>query len=498
MKKFFLLGLVGLMSLMSNVAQGQKELSLIGEESKKVEADMMMNARYLGSLEGLDIWLTKSDEGVKGLANKRDWHVVKFGDELVPMERADLPLTDHCRVLGAVGFEQNASGIHKASVLLVDSSARGKTTILRAKLKTDPLSLEGMDTVDNYTYGRKDLCKVWGAVSPNGRYLAVLTIVQYRERKDYISVTKVFDENLDVVWAKDYAVGATEALYVDDNGTVYTMGLERTSNGMCILTNVMDQAGANSYRTDKQCDPIHDMQIANVIGGKVLCLGLVTMTTADPDEDVTSGVVTMVFDRDSGSMQSFKMRFFQNEDKNIFLNKNTKKVQREQDMPMIAPLGCIRMPYGTVVASGHRHHLRYVNANGTVTDTYYGRGIHLIAFDTLGNVKWVRNLRRNDKTDIADEMLELQMFAVGDKAYVLKNEDVDDPEEYVITEEADEYEVGDKSNLVLYELSADGEVSKTFLERKTKHALASMGHRMDGSWVLLSFRGSKCRMAVLK
>ena len=109
------------MSLMSNVVQGQKELSLIGEESKKVEADMMMNARYLGSLEGLDIWLTKSDEGVKGLANKRDWHVVKFGDELVPMERADLPLTDHCRVLGAVGFEQNASGIHKASVLLVDS-----------------------------------------------------------------------------------------------------------------------------------------------------------------------------------------------------------------------------------------------------------------------------------------------------------------------------------------------------------------------------------------
>lgn len=497
MKKL-LLTIVAMAALVG--AKAQKELTLIGEESKKVEADMMMNARYLGSLEGLDIWLTKSDEGVKGLANKRDWHVVKFGDELVPMERADLPLTDRCRVLGAVGFEQNASGIHKASVLLVDSSARGKTSILRARLKTDTLSLEGgrVDTVDNYTYGRKDLCKVWCAVSPNGRYLAVLTIVQYKERKDYISVTKVFDENLDVVWAKDYGVGATEALYVDDNGTVYTMGLERTSNGVRILTNVMDQASANSYRTDKQCDPIHDLQIANVIGPKVLCSGLVTMSTADHEMDVTSGVVTMVFDRDSGSMQSFRMRFFQNEDKNILLNKNTKKVQREQDVPMIAPLGSIRMPYGTVVASGHRHHLRYVNANGTVTDTYYGRGIHLVAFDTLGNVKWVRNLRRNDKTDIGDEMLELRMFAVGEKAYVLKNEDEDDPEEYIITEEADEYEVGDKSDLVLYELSSDGEVAKTFLEKKTKHALAGMGRRPDGNWVLLSFRGSKCRMAVMK
>jgi glycosyltransferase involved in cell wall biosynthesis len=116
MKKFFLLGLVGLMSLMSNVVQGQKELSLIGEDSKKVEADMMMNARYLGSLEGLDIWLTKSDEGVKGLANKRDWHVVKFGDELVPMERADLP--PYLLYVGSVNSRKNLLGVVKAMELM--------------------------------------------------------------------------------------------------------------------------------------------------------------------------------------------------------------------------------------------------------------------------------------------------------------------------------------------------------------------------------------------
>lgn len=497
MKKL-LLTVAAMMALGS--VWGQKEgLTLVGEESKKVEADMMINAHYLGSLEGLDIWLTRSADGVKGLANKRDWHVVKFGDVLVPMECADLPETQNCKVLGALGCQQNASGIHKASVMLVDSSAKGRTTLLRARLSTDTLRLmEGMDTVDSYTYGRKDRSRVWSAVSPNGRYLAVLTIVQYMERKDYISVTKVFDENLNVVWAKDYGVGVMEDIYVDDEGTVYTLGTERTSNGERFLSNVMNQSSANSYRLDVQCDPVHDLRIANVIGKKLLCMGLVTMTTADPDENLTSGVVTMVMDVDSGAMASFKMRFFQNEDKNILLNKNTKKVQRDQDMPMIAPLGSIRMPYGAVAAVGHRHHLRYVNANGTVTNSYYGQGIHLVAFDTIGTVKWVRNLRRNDKNEMTDELIDLKMFAVDDKAYVMKNEDCDEPAEYIITEEADEYEVGDKSNLVLYEIGAEGDVTKSILEKATKHTLASFGQRMDGSWVLLSFRGNKCRMAVMK
>ena len=110
----------------------------------------------------------------------------------------------------------------------------------------------------------------------------------------------------------------------------------------------------------------------------------------------------------------------------------------------------------------------------------------------------MRNLRRNDKNEMTDDLIDLKMFAVDDKAYVMKNEDCDEPAEYIITEEADEYEVGDKSNLVLYEIGAEGDVTKSILEKATKHTLASFGQRMDGSWVLLSFRGNKCRMAVMK
>ncbi len=498
MKKFLLM-FVAVTALAG--VRGQNEgLTLVGEESKKVEADMMVNAHYLGALEGVDIWLTRSDDGVKGLANKRDWHVVKLGEALVPIERADLPQSHRCQLLGAVATRQDVNGIHGASILLVDSSATGRTTIFRAKVTMDTLRLVGgsLDTVDSYTYGRKDTCRVWSSVSPNGKYLAVLTMVRYKERKNYISVTKVFDENLNEVWAKDFSLGDIEAVYVDDNGTVYTMGQERTSNGMRFLTNVMSKNGAESYRSDIQCEPVHDLQIVNMIGKKVLCAGLFTALSADPEKDLTSGVVTMVFDIDSLKVTNFKARYFQNEDKNILLNKHTIRVQREHDMPMVAMLGSIRTPYGAVVAVGHHHKLRYVNANGSVSKSFCGRGIHMFAIDASGNVKWERNIRRNDVTDISDEVLALHMFAVDDKVYLVKNESCKEPAIYDIAKEGCEYELGDKSNLALYGITANGEVTKALLEKKTKHVLANVGCRADGSWVLLSFRGSKCRMAVLK
>ena len=476
-------------------ARGQnKELTKIGAESKKVNPDMLLNAQYLGALDGVDMWLTKSEDGVKGLANKRDWHVVKLSDALIPIERADLPKTHQCELLGAACYQQNAL------VLLVDSSASGRTTIFGARVSTDSLRLaEGrLDTVDHYTYGRKDRCKVWSAVSPNGRYFAVLTRVLHKA-KDTVYVTKVLDENLNEVWSKDFNFGYPEVVYVDDNGKVYAMETERIQDGMTFKMTLIDRSGADSYSNEKKCDPVQDLQIVNVIGKKVLCTGLYKSAAAKPKEDVTSGVVTMVFDVDSMSLTKFNIRPYENDDKNIILNEHTiRDQQRVRDLPMMTPLGSLRMPYGALLAVGHHHSLRYVNANGSVTNTFNGMGVILLAIDMNGNVKWVRHIRRNDISGLSDATIALHMFADGETAYVVKNETPKAPALYDIAKKAREYEVGDKSNLVLYGISASGEVTKSILEKNTKQVMANIGSRKDGSCAVLTFRGSKCRMAVLE
>ena len=487
------------MATMAGV-KGQPVVMKAGPESRAVDRDMMLNAHYLGALEGLDIWLTRSDDGVKGFADECDWHLVKLTDGLSPMERVELPSSRRCQLLGAVGFDGNAKGIHKASLLLVDSSAWGRTSILSAKVSLDTLRLEGghLDAVDVYTYDRKDNCRVWCAVSPNEKYIGVLTIVQYVKSREYLAVAKVFDENLNLLWKKEYAVGVTNGIYLDDAGVMYTLGVKHTTDGEYFVINVMNSAGADTYGVSVQSDPVHDVRIVNVLDNHVLCAGLFTEPLADPEEALTSGLVTMSFDIDSMQVAGFSMRYFQNEDKNIMQNKNTRKIQYDHSMSMVAWQGSLRMPYGAVVAVGHHRMIHYTNSNGTVEDFWYAQGLHLLAFDTVGTVKWTRNIRRNDMTDIADGMIDLHLFSEGDKVCILKNEDSSEPVEYNIAKAAHEYEVGEKSNLVLYTLASDGTVTKDIIEKETKHALTNVGRRKDGTLLLLSVRGNKCRMMELK
>lgn len=479
-------------------ARGQEGVMRVGSESQDVDRDMLLNAHYLGTVEGQDLWLTRSEAGVKGLAQKRDWHVVRLTEGLLPMERLELRGTSNCQVLGVVGARSDERARH-VSALLVDSSARGRVTILRARIGVEMTRMDaGVDTMDLYTYDYRDISKVWGALSPNGKYLGVLTIVQYVEQGEYLSIAKMFDENLNLVWEKDFGVGATEGIYVDDAGRMFTLGVERAKDGVRFVMSEMDKEGADTYGMNMDCDPVHDVKIVNVQGDNVLCAGLFTASMADPEDLPTTGVVTLMFNVKTVQMSGFSMRIFQNEDVNVMKNKNTKKIQLDHEVPMVSVLGSVEMPWGAVVAVGHRHMVHRSNPNGTTEDWWYGRGIHLVALDNSGKMRWVRNIRRNDRTDIGGGMLKTHLFAEGGKVCLLKNEDRREPEEYTVTEEAREYEVGESSNLVLYTVSERGEVKKRIMERETKHALANMCRKKDGSLLLLTAKGNKCRRAEMK
>ncbi len=180
------------------------------------------------------------------------------------------------------------------------------------------------------------------------------------------------------------------------------------------------------------------------------------------------------------------------------MNKKTKKVQKEKVMPMVVPLAYAATPYGAVLAVGHRHVLRYKNANGTISTTYFTQGIHLVAIDDNANVKWVRNLRRNDIEKDEDGMLYMALFAENDTVCLVKSECAKYPADYNIAKEAKEYEMGDKGNLVLYRVAEDGEVRKDILEQKTKHMLVSAAKSEDGSVLLLTLKGRKSRLVELK
>lgn len=477
------------------MAQGGMVTVAKGNESKNIEAEALQNSWYIGRFDERDCWLIREDDGPKTFVRKDDWQVVSVDLHLRDYGRLELPQTGDCKIV--------ASAIDGAfaHVILVDSSNARKTVVLAATVDMDSLQLVGgaLDTLYQCTMEKGDHTYVWGAVSADGEYMGLLTLQQFTEKRKYEAEATMFDREMNELWRKEFPVGTTSRMAVSNDGEMLTLGYEQNGIEVKFTMNVITGETGDSYVLKMNCERVEDMQIVNIMDRKMICAGLFAPIKSDPEDNLIGGTLSMAFDIDSATITKFVLRPFQNEDVNILLNKKTKKVQRDSEVPFVTPLASVAMPYGSVMACGHRYVLRYTNANGTVSTTYFAQGIHLLAMDADGEVRWTRNLRRNDFEKKENDGLYIALFAQGDTLCLLKSEHPKEPAEYDIAKESKDLELGDdKCNLVLYRVAENGDVTKTVLEKKTKHMLVAASKREDGSVMMMTRNGKKSRLVELK
>ena len=489
-----LLTMICALAAMCCVVQGQNITITKGASGKSFDKESVLNGWYLGVHGKGDCWLTRTEDGPKSFVRSDDWQLVELDRNLNVYGRLELPMSRNCKVLVARKLD------HYAGVIMVDSSEAKKLTLVKFEVDLDSMTLVNgkVDTLAQYDKEPTDKSYVWGAASENGEYMGVLTLLQMTKKRQYVAVASMYDTEMEELWSKEFAVGTTSSIAVSNEGEMVTLGYEEDAGVENFTINVIGRKSGDTYGLKMNCDRVKDMQIVNVLGRKVLCAGLFSPLTSDPKDNLVGGAMSMAFDLDSASVTNFVVRPFMNEDMNILLNKKTKKVQHSQEAQMVVPLAYVPMPYGAVVAMGHRHTLHYVNANGTTETSYYAQGIHLVALDENGNVKWARNIRRNDMQKHTDEKLYVAMFPVGDTLCVVKSEHPKYPATYDISKDVKELEMGDKNNLVLYALNEEGNVKKTVLEQKTKHAVVSGAKRGNNEMVMLTLDGNKSRMVEMK
>ena len=474
-------------------ASAQEFVYQIGKESKHADPEMIYNGHYLGMHNGLDCWITQSEKGTNIFVRNRDWQVVHLDSNLVPVGTLELPLTSRAQHLASV-----MQGSRTAA-LLVDSSSDERTLILKYVVDMDSMRLVGdkFDTVNDFTYSDDDHCMVWAATSPDGNHIALVSVIEFTKTKKYTANITMFNSAFEQEWNRQYALNSTEQVYVDNTGRIVTLGVEEDGETQHFIFNILDAVESDSYDISIKCDRVLNMRILNIIGPHVVCAGLFSPVTSDPKEGLIGGVVGMAFNLDSTNVTGFSMRPFQNEDMNIFMNKKTKKIQREQTQTFIVPVDIAPTAFGGAMAAGKNYTQNRINNNGTISSAYCAIGLHIVAVDTNGNIKWVRNIRRNDFTDEEKEELNVSLVPTEDQIFLLKTENRKYPSHYDIAKDAPELEIGDKANIVLYSISNDGDVKKTLVEHKTKHHLLAVDTRANGTMLLLTKRGSKTRMAKL-
>ena len=453
-----------------------------GMEGKRLSEEELTAMRYVGVQNNMDAWITEGRKHVKQL--------VLTDVNLEPVSVAPIEGSGNKEVLAA-----SIDG-HRTGVMLVERGNR-RTTVYRCELDADSRAMvESYDTVVTFDYGRKDNCMVWAATSPSGLYNALICIVQMKETSQYTTYSALFDGRMHKIWEKEYALGSLHDVFVTDEGTVVTLGEEREAEESHFIFNVMDSVRASSYDAVVKCDPVAELHLTNMVGSRAIAVGTFRPSGGKKVEKLTAGVLTMAFDIDAAALAGISMRPFQNEDMNIFLNQKTKKLQKGQECDHVATLGYVPTPYGAVLALGRVLEVEKSSNGGSVSREGYAMGVHLVAVDTSGRVRWVRNLRRNDVNE--DGKPTLGIACSGHKICVVKSEHSKMPAIYDISDEAKQFKQGDKGCVALYTVDPDGNTARLLLEAKSKLTVFRAYSRLDGTLVYLSVRGGKTRLAELK
>lgn len=458
-------------------------------EGKKVDAAFVREAKYLGQYDGLYCFV--------GDGHKHRKRLVLVDHNMEPLRVMELPESSaNCDVMAG-----SISG-NTVSMLLVDNDPRGTALVFRGSYDLDSMRPadggRGLELLDSVSFGRHDRCLVWAGTSPNAVHNAMVLIVEYTERKQYSAHAVLFDAQMREVWHYDYAMGSMNDLHVTDEGSIVTLGYDREGEETHLVFNIMDSKRGDTYDAVIKCDPIRELRLAGVLGTHIMAVGLFNPWESTTGDDVCGGVVGMSFDMDSVVLTGFTMRPFQNEDINVLYNKKTKKVQRDQEVDLVSVVGSVMTSEGAVVAVGRNFRRENIEDNGSVSYSFHRVGLHLVSIDTLGRVRWARNVRRNDMQKKRDEMLNVSLMYSNGRTYIVKSEHAKYPAIYDIAKDAREYRVGTKGNLVAYSIDGAGNVEKGVLEKKTPYAFVRGMVRADGAMALYTQDGSRTRLVELR
>lgn len=461
-----------------------------GLDSKRFDSEELMAARYIGVQNNLDAWIMEGKRHVK--------QVVLTDANLEPVSVAPIEGSGKWEVLAAT------PSAYRTGVLLAERGSK-RTVVLRCEVDADSRALvESPDTVVAFDYGRKDVCMVWGASSPGGRYSALIVIVQMNDDKRYSTYIALFDSRMQRVWEKQYALGSLREMMVTDDGRVVTLGMEeekgdwKAEDGEThFIYNVLDSMHATTYDAVVKCNPVAEMHLVNVVGPYAVAAGTYHPATGRNAKDLTAGVLTLTFRLDSAVLTGIVMRPLQNEDMNVLLNEKTKRLQKQQVLDHVAMLGSVPTGYGAVLAISREMEVERTSNGGSTVREGYGSGVSLVAVDTTGVVRWVRNVRRNVMKKEGGRPT-LGFAAGGDRVCVVKSEHAKSPAIYDISNEARQMKEGEKGNVVLYAVDSEGQVEKLLLESKSKLTVLRAVTRADGTLVYLGKQGKKTRLAELK
>ena len=448
-----------------------------GRENKFVSPEAMAGACYVGQQAKLDAWVLRG--------RKDRLELAMIDANMVPQFEAELPDTKEMTCLAATMDPE------QANILVFGAPNKHQTVVGAFRVKMDKYEVIGgrMDTLLRFDYGKKDECMVWGGQSPSGHFVGVLSVIKYKETGLYRTMATMYDEKLTKLWEQEVPLGSLSQLRVSDLGHFVTFGIEEEGEESIFVFNTISSRDHHTFRTKAKCDGVRMAELVGVADQQALVIGTYGVAGSKKMKKMTGGVLALSFDLQSGEPTAFTLRAFENEDINIFRNEKTKKKQKKLIVENVDMLHAVQTSYGAAAIFSLQYRLTYQNASGVEQNDYCSTGLHCMAMDRNGQIKWVRNLRRNMVQSDDYLMMDASLIEANGRTCVLTVEHKKSPDSYDIAKPAKQNTIGSEGKLVYYGINAEGEVQKLWLEKNTKYGIIRTIQHEDGN--LMIYEGRK-------
>ncbi len=459
-----------IIAMMLAAVAGQAQFKLIkGPESKAFSANTLSTATLLGRYEDNNVWLNETRHG---------WCVTALDHVFQPV--ASVEIRTNAKELVAATIKGNSA------TLLIAERVKNQTTVYVAHLSLD--STTAVDTFATMTTtSNKDKCRLWGATSPSGNYMGCMMITEFNETKQYNAIAYLLDASGKEVHNYEYPLASMDDMFVTDDGRIVTLGYECNNSKVQFSVNYITAKKVESGAGTIDCNAIRDIEIVNVIGDRMIAMGTI-QGNGRKALKTCGGVLALSYDLAESKIHNYSIRPFSTEDMNIFYNRKLNKDSKEDAAKNIMVMERMATNFGGVMALSRSFDQLKSGNDGLEKHTYTRVGLHVVAVDMDGNVKWISNLRSYDVQKNNGNLIGIGMVnGINDEVYIYKYQNIGMPWIFSNVKPAKKMQVGKKNNLVRFAIDQEGNTTMTVIEPKSKHSLL----RVTPNEEIITLRGKK-------
>lgn len=366
--------------------------------------------------------------------------------------------------------------------VVISKNVDKKLVVRHVAFNAQSLEIVNDEPLVDIPIQKNDEAFVWTVASPNGQYHSVVYAV-WSEKGESKVVAMLFDNNMKKLWEQRLFYSDVFNVIVTDNGMVATMRIGMAGDDKSVTAFRVNLATANGEKHGEYVlnADVSDVALLNCDGDNVLAVvlegkgGYGAIRVGTLGNRRYTGLWGLVFDLDKQQIRVGNRYPFTDEDIRTFSNDSKGTTYAKREIIFLRKVDDCTTPQGGAVLYQHAWHeeTRNVKTGMTSNETVYSQGILLVQANMNGELT-VSRLPQNNQ-NAGWPKVGADLFAYGNKLYVVTNESKDETDQYTPDQPAQRSKSLFMANaaLAVYWFTPEGEGGKKMLEKEQKALLST-------------------------